>query len=473
MKPAFLIAFVFLLSLDVSKTLGLDSVLEEEWMGVYSGDSRVGYSHTYIKPEGKKRRVFEETNLRMAVLGADMDVKVKSSYVLSGWRIEAFDFSMKSGSIDLSATGKREGNELKIRVSSVSGTNEISFPLEGEPLVSPVLYRWLSEKNPQIGKTYEITLFDPLSVLTGASASGLKATLSVDGEEEVRIPLGVFKTRRVKMTFAGSQITAWITERGETIKEVSPPGLLTVRESEDSVLRGSLSGLDIMGKTAISSDAILKNARSLRLLRLRVQGIGSTEGLDLGDDDRQSYKDGFIEVRVGDISKVNSYSIPYSDEGYRPYMKPGVLIQSDDPRIIEKAREIVGGERDSLKVARKISDWVYRNLEKTPTISLPNALDVLQTKKGDCNEHAVLFAALSRSIGIPTKIVLGVVFLDGKFYYHAWNEVFVGDWIAVDPTFGQFPADASHVKFVEGDLSRGMEIIRLVGNIKLEIEEAS
>jgi transglutaminase-like putative cysteine protease len=98
---------------------------------------------------------------------------------------------------------------------------------------------------------------------------------------------------------------------------------------------------------------------------------------------------------------------------------------------------------------------------------------VLETRKGDCNEHGTLFTALARAAGIPTKLVLGLVFLDGKFYYHAWNEAFVGKWIAIDPTFGQFPADASHIKFVEGNLNKSAEILRLVGKIELDVVEAS
>jgi hypothetical protein len=49
----------------------------------------------------------------------------------------------------------------------------------------------------------------------------------------------------------------------------------------------------------------------------------------------------------------------------------------------------------------------------------------------------------------------------------------VGSWIAVDPTLGQVPADASHIKFIEGDLSKTFEIIKVVGNIRLEIKDAS
>jgi len=91
--------------------------------------------------------------------------------------------------------------------------------------------------------------------------------------------------------------------------------------------------------------------------------------------------------------------------------------------------------------------------------------------KGDCNEHAVLFAALTKAVGIPVKVVLGVVYLDGRFYYHAWNEVYLGKWVPVDSTFGQMPSDATHIKFIEGDISKSPEILKVVGKIKLEVIE--
>ena len=59
-------------------------------------------------------------------------------------------------------------------------------------------------------------------------------------------------------------------------------------------------------------------------------------------------------------------------------------------------------------------------------MSIPNALEVLQSKKGDCNEHTVLFNAFARAAGIPAKTVVGVVYLRGAFYYHAWSEVWLG-----------------------------------------------
>jgi transglutaminase-like putative cysteine protease len=120
-----------------------------------------------------------------------------------------------------------------------------------------------------------------------------------------------------------------------------------------------------------------------------------------------------------------------------------------------------------------IKDWVYRNIAKQPTISIPNALEVLRIRKGDCNEHTVLFNALARAVGIPAKTVIGVVHLRGAFYYHAWSEVWAGAWVSLDPVFNQFPADVTHIKFLEGDIDRQIDILRLIGNLKIEVLEAS
>jgi transglutaminase-like putative cysteine protease len=154
-------------------------------------------------------------------------------------------------------------------------------------------------------------------------------------------------------------------------------------------------------------------------------------------------------------------------------MGPGPLIDSRAPEILAVASEITGGEKDAARAAALINNWVFHNIKKEGTASVPNALDVLKTRSGDCNEHAALYAALARAAGIPTKTVSGTIYIDGRFYYHAWNEVYVGKWVAVDPAFGQMPADATHIKFIEGNLSDTSRIMKAVGKINLSILEAS
>ena len=77
-------------------------------------------------------------------------------------------------------------------------------------------------------------------------------------------------------------------------------------------------------------------------------------------------------------------------------------------------------------------------------------------------------AALARALGIPARQVHGLVYAryaDGKdaLYWHAWAEVKVGEaWIAVDPTFGQDVADATHVALGRGTRQ---DAIALVGSL--------
>jgi transglutaminase-like putative cysteine protease len=125
--------------------------------------------------------------------------------------------------------------------------------------------------------------------------------------------------------------------------------------------------------------------------------------------------------------------------------------------------------RNPRVVAERINTWVHDSIKHQVTFGVPSALRVLQTRTGDCNEHTQLFVALARAVGLPARIAAGLAFVDGKFYYHAWPEVFLNDWVAVDPTFGQFPADAAHLRFIVGGLARQTELLRLMGNLKIDV----
>ena len=138
------------------------------------------------------------------------------------------------------------------------------------------------------------------------------------------------------------------------------------------------------------------------------------------------------------------------------------------------ARAETGEESSDTERVRILSDWVFANLEKRPVLGIPDALTTLSTKMGDCNEHAALFAALARNVGIPTRVVAGVTFFENAFYYHAWNEVCLDDsWYSVDTTKNQFPADLSHIKFVEGETNEQVRIAALLGKLKIKILDSA
>ncbi|MEI6316022.1 MAG: transglutaminase-like domain-containing protein, partial [Syntrophus sp. (in: bacteria)] len=122
--------------------------------------------------------------------------------------------------------------------------------------------------------------------------------------------------------------------------------------------------------------------------------------------------------------------------------------------------------------ARKIVTWVFKNIEKRPVLSVSNAVETLNNRAGDCTEHAVLVAALARAAGIPTLIETGLVYQRGRFYYHAWNAFWLdswGGWVTADAVMNQLPADVTHLRFVRGEVDKQLDLLGVVGKIKLQV----
>jgi transglutaminase-like putative cysteine protease len=152
------------------------------------------------------------------------------------------------------------------------------------------------------------------------------------------------------------------------------------------------------------------------------------------------------------------------------------LLESDAPEIIDEARAAIRGATDPREQAERLVRHVNALLDKKPTVSIPSAREVLRTKIGDCNEHTALFVAMARAAGIPARIAVGLVYLNGAFFYHAWPEVYVPragggrpQWLPVDPTLNQFPADATHLRVARGGLDKQTLVLPLIGRLKIEV----
>jgi transglutaminase-like putative cysteine protease len=196
------------------------------------------------------------------------------------------------------------------------------------------------------------------------------------------------------------------------------------------------------------------------------------DGADLSSPDLQGVGqriDGNI-VEIIDAQKLVAGPL---DDDLALFLSPEAFIESDDPDIRAAAEEAVGRVVGTRARAEALTRFVNSTVQKKPTVSLPSAREVLRTRIGDCNEHTALFVAMSRSVGIPARIAVGLAFVRGAFYYHAWPEIYIdegatrGYWLPVDPTFNQFPADATHFRLARGGLDKQATIIPLIGRVKI------
>ena len=194
-------------------------------------------------------------------------------------------------------------------------------------------------------------------------------------------------------------------------------------------------------------------------------------GYDL-DGGRQAFSGDTLVVRREDVAALAPRYFPVLNVAERRRiadLRQEPFLEVDHREIKDLAERITDGSDDPRVIAQRINRWVYDSVRKEVTVGIPSALHILRTRVGDCNEHTQLFVALARAAGVPARIATGLAYVDGKFYYHAWPEVMLRGWVAVDPTFGQFPADAAHLRFVTGGLGRQAELLRLVGNLKIHV----
>jgi hypothetical protein len=277
---------------------------------------------------------------------------------------------------------------------------------------------------------------------------------------------------KVAERFGGTTVHAWLNREGEVVKEEASLGLVLVRENRDDALGGGWEDstpLDLVASTAIPVQHSLPEPRTLKHLRLKLSGPNDVT--QFAFPPRQEVHNGTLAVVREEVSGLTTYQLPQTDPAFAPDLTATPFLQSAHPRLRAQAEQILDGEHDAVKAARLLLDWTYSALAKAPSLGMPTALEALDSKKGDCNEHAVLFTTLARAAGIPARVAAGVVYLDGAFYYHAWSEVWLGRWVAVDPVFDQFPADATHVKFIQGGPEEHLALLKVIGQVGMEVVE--
>jgi len=66
-----------------------------------------------------------------------------------------------------------------------------------------------------------------------------------------------------------------------------------------------------------------------------------------------------------------------------------------------------------------------------------------------------------------------LIYNNGRFFYHAWNEAYLGEWIPIDATLDQIPADATHIRLFYGNIEKHVQITRMIGNLRIKILDFS
>ena len=436
----------------------------EEWWGVFYRGEKIGYASQTITPKSKGYKLHDQSVLNLNLLGTLQPATTRLEMEANeDWILENFDFELQSKEIRFHARGRVNEAKLTLEIDSAGHKSTREITLSQAPYLLAALKPYVVTQQLETGKKFFFQTFDP------STLSQQVTTVVIEGREQIRVGSRTEPAIKLRQSFRGISVVSWVDGQGRTLKEESPAGLSLLRQSPDEA-KGASSravSLDIVAQTSIPVAKMISDPESRSELQLKLSGINLANFPLNGG--RQRLNENRLEIRREELGRMGTNRIPAKEARLMSYLQPTPFLQADHPTIRALAAKILNGETNSYRAAVRIKDWVYQEIAKHPTVSIPNALEVLHTKKGDCNEHTVLFNALARAAGIPAKTVVGIVYLRGAFYYHAWSEIWLGEWISLDSVLNQFPADVTHVKFLEGEIDRQLDILQLIGNLKIEV----
>lgn len=474
------LAFVVLFSIRVGlvdrifsrpRTLSLSSISQlsekNSWMNIFQNDRKIGFSHTRFSKEDTGYRLQETVYMRINTMGMVQDIHLKTNGRLNAdFTLSNLEFEIDSGRFSFSVKGSVSGDSLNIETASAGDRRKMNLRIQKKPYLLAGIIHAVASTNLKAGDKFAFHIFDPATMVQQP------VYVEAIGQEEIQV-MGTQKTAtKVALSFKSASQLAWIDENGDLLKEKGLLGIQLVKTNRHDALYGLAieSSQDLTKAASVSSNVTIANPDRLERLKIKISGIAFDQ-LHL-DGGRQMFKDNTLiivkESLLDLVSNLNTNNVGPLE---KIFLKPSPFIQSDHQKIQQLALKILGpgSTATPLGKVQKLLDWVHQNIEKRPVLSLPDALSTLENRVGDCNEHAVLLAALARAAGIPCRVEAGLVYLKGRFYYHAWNLVYLGRWITADSLFGQLPADVSHVRFVSGSQRQQLDLMGMIGNIQLKI----
>lgn len=149
---------------------------------------------------------------------------------------------------------------------------------------------------------------------------------------------------------------------------------------------------------------------------------------------------------------------PDTAEYAKEFLAPTAHIPTDG-MVAKASKQIVGNEKDPLKKARKIYDWIVEHSYRDENVhgcgvGSPNAmLSQLENEGrmgGKCLDMSALAVALMRASGIPAREVMGIRIGASRFSaaFGAGEEITSSQHCKVEffiPTMGWIPCDPADI----------------------------
>ncbi len=443
---------------------------QDYWTGIVFNGEKIGFSHTRIAPASQSGEfeIHSEAAFLLRFLGVERKFRMKSiDQIGADLQLVRFDYDYDIDGIRQQVRGEVRDRMLRGEVRTRDNVTAQMLPLSGPLYPAAAMGLFPIRSGLAVGRTYRYLAY------SGETQTVAEAEQRILAFERSELFDGA--AFRIDTTYQGQTTTTWMDTRGLPVLERSLNGvLISALEDETRAKRylaaASLNKKDmILDFSRIPLEPPLEKPRDRVALDLEIAGLDARFLLAPTPQQHCTYERNQLRCALHRIAPGD----PAADRAPAPRVADlgmSVAVPTGHPRIAKLAREIAARASGRTAQATAIVAWLQQNIAQGPN-DVFSALDVLDSRKAECQGHSFLYAALARALGIPTRVVNGIVYSDdyAGFYYHTWAESLLDNgWIAVDPTFGQVGADATHVKLIEGETpSDLLPLVDLVGQLRV------
>jgi len=443
----------------------------EYWTGIIFNGDKIGFTHQRFVPDQTRFRISSEAALRLRFLMVDKQfAAMTQDWVDADLQLVRFEYLYKIDKSRRLIKGEVHDNQLALEVSTQDRTDKKVLHFEGGLVPMNAIYLYPVLHGLQVGKVYNYQVFDGESLTIQPVEQRIIAYQSSELFDE--------KAFKLKTDVLGLTTTTWLDASGLPQLELSLRGtLISALEPEQYAKEYLTQAAFVKSDHLLTYSLIpianeIKNPRNLTKMHVRLSGAPDTFGL-INTSMQQCHNENNVWVCQiqSDANAIDSMqALPVSPTARD--VAPSITVNSTADEVIKLASEITSSSVDPNEQVRHILDWLGANIEKEVVDSF-NSLDVLAQRKAECQGHSLLYAALARSLGIPTRLLNGVVYSEeyDAFLYHTWVESYLDNrWQAIDPTFGQRHADATHIVLIEGEeLAELTALLPLIGKLEIEL----
>ena len=455
-----------------------DLPYNELWQGFVFNGEKVGFAHLKIVPmtEVHQYQILSEAHLRLRFMGLEKHISLKSDdKVRPDLTLVSFHYEQKMDEKPLILVGTATDGTLRILQKSGATEKSAEIKLSGPLYPTSVINLYPVLKGMEVGSQYRYGVYDPQ---TQSMTEVVQSVIEFEESKKLALEPAV----KVETQMHGHTASSWINMKGETIFEMAMGGvLITYKEDEKSAKRflaeASMNKKDLLFDfSLVKTDTPITCPRKAVFLEMSAEGLSGH--LPPLQGPNQEASEQIINGKPVTVFRLHGVlppkqearEEPLSKEDHGLYLAATHHLESEHPEIKKTVYEVLHGALTASEKVDRLVKWVSSEI-KDEVVDSFSAVDVLHARKGECQAHAMLYTAMARAAGIPTKMVGGIVYMEGMgFLYHSWAESYIDRWIAVDPTFNQVGVDAAHIKLVEGhDWTSLLPLGKVVGQVKIKI----